>query len=71
MRSVSLETLKGDLFKVVDVPKVNQYAKMIETLNECIRHDKALPVKMEDILNNVKVLEAALKSIETGKPVKI
>lgn len=71
MRSVSLETLKGDLFKEVEVPRVNQYAKMVETLNECIRHDKALPVKMEDILNNVKVIEAALKSIETGKPVKI
>jgi predicted dehydrogenase len=71
MRSVTLETLKGELFKVVNVPRVNQYARMVETVNECIRHGKDLPVKPEDILNNVKVIEAAFKSIETGKPVKI
>jgi predicted dehydrogenase len=57
--------------EVIEVPGFNYVGKSLTEFARCIREDVAYPISAADILHGVAVLEAAIQSAITKKPVQV
>ena len=57
--------------EVIEVPGYNYVGKSLTEFARCIREGAAYPISSDDVLHGVAVLEAAVQSAKTRKPVQL
>ena len=70
LSDMEIRVVTGDKTRAIPVPSTNQYTRMVEHFGVCILRKRPLRYSPEDALANMKVIDAAFRSIRTGRPVR-
>ncbi len=57
--------------RTIPFPANDQYARMVEHFGEGVMRGRRLRYPPDDAVANMKVIDAAFKSIRTGRPVRL
>jgi len=71
MRDTNIFVYQSDMVKKAVIRRQDPYARMIDDIQESIRHNRQARFGTSDAISNMKVLDAAFKSIKTGKEIPI
>lgn len=71
MLDVPILVIKGDKLRTITIPSTNQYRRMVEHFGECILKNHLPSYSGEDLYKNMRVIDAAFKSIQSGRPVEL
>ncbi len=66
-----IRLVAGERRRTVPFPANDQYARMVEHFGEGVLRGRRLRYPPDDAVANMKVIDAAFKSIRTGRPVRL
>ena len=61
----------GDRARTVSFPATDQYARMVEHFGDAVRRGRPLRFPPADAVANMRAIDAAFRSIRTGRPVRL
>jgi xylose dehydrogenase (NAD/NADP) len=64
-----IRLVNGDRTRAIPFPPTDQYTRMVEHFGECVLRGRPLRLPPGDAVANMRVLDAAFRSIRTGRPV--
>ena len=66
-----IRLVAGERMRTIPFPANDQYARMVEHFGEGVLRGRRLRYPPDDAVANMKVIDAAFKSIRTGRPVRL
>jgi predicted dehydrogenase len=67
---VEIRVVAGDKTRVIPVPSTDHYTRMVEHFGASVLKKRPLRYPPEDAFANMRVIDAAFRSIRTGRPVR-
>jgi xylose dehydrogenase (NAD/NADP) len=66
-----IRLVSGEKTQAIRFAANDQYARMVEHFGECVLRGRPLRYPPDDAVANMKVIDAAFRSIRTGRPVRL
>ena len=63
--------MNGDRTRAIPFPATDQYTRMVEHFGDGVLHGRTLRFPPDDAVANMSVIDAAFRSIRTGRPVRL
>ncbi len=66
-----IRLMNGDRTRAIPFPATDQYTRMVEHFGDGVLRGRRLRFPPEDAVANMRVLDAAFRSLRTGRPVRL